>query len=277
MPKVSSRSLELLRRYRPWRTVDEIPLTISAVLFFLFCAFLVSAVNALLDDLNPFAKDPNSRVLAHDPLLILLNALFTKMKLHNKFPDQLVGFVFPIALSRIALGRDQTCLLLRRIAWMMSLAYLIRIPFTLMTMLPNPNPNCVSKPDSNFLLYVIDLVAQRKESCGDVVFSGHTIPFMACSLIWTFNPVPYFTRTANTLCSVILSLFSLFAVLSLIAARYHYTLDCVLSAGTMLILWKLYHFSLSQPPSDHWLYSLVHYIDGDSRFPPKDILPTSDK
>ncbi|KAJ9051082.1 hypothetical protein DSO57_1008047 [Entomophthora muscae] len=270
----SARTLGFLKRYRPWTVAEEIPLTIAAVAFFLFSGFIVSVVNAFLDNANPFAFDPK-RVVSYDPLLNLLHKWFVTLGLHKKLPDQLMPYAFPLSLIRIALGHNHSCLLLRRMTWIMGVGYFIRIPFTLMTMLPNPNPDCIPNPDSNFLLYAWKLTIQSKESCGDVVFSGHTIPFMSTALIWVYNPIPFFSQTANILCATVVSIFSALSVLSLIAARYHYTLDCVLSASTMCILWKLYYFALSQPPN-YWFYSLVQVLDGGSKYTRDSLLPTTE-
>ncbi|KAJ9072373.1 hypothetical protein DSO57_1028232 [Entomophthora muscae] len=180
---LSAKTLAFLKRYRrPWTVAEEMPLTIAAIAFFLFSGFIASVANAFLDFENPFASD-SKRVVSHDPLLNLLHYLFVTLRLPKKLPDQLIPGVFPLVLIRIALGRNHSCLLLRRIAWMMGVGYFIRIPFVLMTMLPNPNPDCIPNPDSNFLLYAWKLFILSKESCGDVVFSGHTIPFMSAALI----------------------------------------------------------------------------------------------
>ncbi|KAJ9076135.1 hypothetical protein DSO57_1029184 [Entomophthora muscae] len=240
----SARTLGFLKRYRPWTVAEEIPLTIAAVAFFLLSGFIVSIVNAFLDHENPFAFD-SKRVVSYDPLLNLLHKWFVTLGLPKKLPDQLMPYAFPLSLIRIALGRKHSCLLLRRITWIMGVGYFIRIPFTLMTMLPNPNPD------------------------------WHTIPFISTALIWVYNPVPFFPQTANILCATVVSIFSALSVLSLIAARYHYTLDCVLSASTMCILWKLYYFALSQPPN-YWFYSLVQVLDGGSKYTRDSLLPTTE-
>ncbi|KAI0244030.1 hypothetical protein L0F63_003325, partial [Massospora cicadina] len=222
-----------MRNYRPWFTTREIPLTLFAVAWFLLCTFLTSLVNVYLDRTNPFlVPPPSQRLRLPDPLLDAIYPEYLRAKLAPDWPDTLVHVAPVIMLLRVVLGGKEACWILRQLGYMVGTGYLIRLFFVSMTILPNSNVNCAFSIGSSLLHDTLQVMLQRKQTCGDVVFSGHTIMFMSASLVWVNNPLEWLEKRKPSV-NLLTLIYSFVGVFSLIASSYHYTIDCVLSVITI--------------------------------------------
>ncbi|KAJ9060755.1 hypothetical protein DSO57_1027474 [Entomophthora muscae] len=235
-------------------------LTVLSIVWLVTSGVLVGMTNAYLDYTSPFVNIPiGQRSRVHDPLLEAMHFLFIKLHLPQKLPDMLVSLAPVIIGVRVVCGGHNKWVLLRRACWMIGAGYLMRVPFTLMTVLPNSNLDCHINPNPNFFLYSLELTLQLKKSCGDVVFSGHTVMFMSACLLWHHNPLKGWARWINS----IVWIYSTAGISPLIAATSHYTIDCVLSMAFMLFVWKLYHFALyndsMRTTNISWI---IHHLDG---------------
>ncbi|KAJ9086951.1 hypothetical protein DSO57_1038202 [Entomophthora muscae] len=78
-------------------------------------------------------------------------------------------------------------------------------------------------PNPNHFYDALLLMAQLRYSCGDVFYSGHTILFMVCCLIW--YDFALFNSRADTLVKATAVLWGLFCHFILITSSYHYTVE----------------------------------------------------
>ncbi|KAJ9055866.1 hypothetical protein DSO57_1038874 [Entomophthora muscae] len=243
---------------------SEIPLTLLAVGWFLSCTFITCLTNAYLDRANPFVALPfDERRRLPDPLVGILHHVYRSLLLPRELPDTLVHIAPMLMLLRVLLAGENAYLILRRLAYLVGVGYLVRAPFVVMTLLPNPLLDCRINPNPSLFLYALEMMAQWKTSCGDVVFSGHTIMFMSASLVWIENPVNWFSEQTKRLVEYSMIIFSALSILSLLGATYHYTLDCTLSILTMLFVWKFYHFVIrTHYFDDTYVGRLILWADG---------------
>lgn len=218
---------------------------------------------AYLDSANPFARMPaEQRRRAHDPLLLVLGELFALHAIPPSLPSLLVCLAPLLILLRAMLARQQGLLLVRRTCWLLGLGFLAQIPFTLMTRLPSPDPDCNASPDPSILVYSLELALGFKHSCGDVVFSSYTVLFVSAALVWILNPC--FGPSLQLGVDLLVSLYALVGVLSQIGSQSHYTLDCVLSAYFTALSWGLYHLALRhRSPGIPGVVWLVRKLDFD--------------
>ncbi|KAJ9080322.1 hypothetical protein DSO57_1026309 [Entomophthora muscae] len=254
----------LIRNYRPWETPRELPRTVLALVWFFLCTFSTSLVNVHLDRTNPFLLPPlGHRLRLPDPLLDTFNPGYLRAQIPPDLPDTLVHIAPAIMLFRVVIGGKQSCWIFRQLGYIVGTAYLIRLIFVSMTILPNSNVNCLFHVGPSLLSDAVLVMLQMKQTCGDVVFSGHTIMFMSASLVWINNPLKNIDPNINRIINFITITFSFTGIISLVASAYHYTLDCVLSILTMSFMWTFYHYLVRQPHLDHTAISrLVNYIDG---------------
>jgi len=257
------RFITLIKSYRPWVSTQELPRTLFAFLWFLLTSVITGATNAYLDRANPFVSSANTqRWRAYDPLLEFLSYYYMEWKLPEDLPDILVKLISTFLFGRMLIAGRQFCLLFRRVAYFTGLGYMIRSIIVSLTMLPNPYLHCVAQEQPNFFQYTLELILQIKASCGDVVFSGHTIIFMTGALVWSFNPHPTLATPIYRTLTVMVVIFSTVGIFSLIASTYHYSLDCLLSVCTMYLIWKVYYVIEPQPVSSSAFARIIHYLDG---------------
>ncbi|KAI0244301.1 hypothetical protein L0F63_005198, partial [Massospora cicadina] len=241
-------------RFRLWRDRKEVFNTLLAIIWFAFCTYVVCLANAYLDRTYPtstnFSRLP-------DPLLEGLAPYYVNSGLAPDLADKLVKMAPLIIFLRPLLMGEHALLILRRQLFVIGTCYLVRTPFVLMTVLPNPLASCRSAPSTNLFYYALLLFAQVRSSCADVLFSGHTIMFAVAALSWSTYPVSLITTWLAWL-------FCSFGILVLIASTYHYTVDCVVGVLVVSLIWKLYHFIVTTHYVDHTLYAkALRYLDAD--------------
>ncbi|KAJ2303691.1 hypothetical protein IWW55_002799 [Coemansia sp. RSA 2706] len=103
------------------------------------------------------------------------------------------------------------------LAW--GLASLIRITTVAITSVPDPRPSCQYVSGNVFTAFTL-------HRCGDAIYSGHTLIFVVCAMVWTsFAPKNVVGRVLTTcawgLCVA--------GSLIVIANRAHYTIDVLLA------------------------------------------------
>lgn len=244
------------KKFRLWRNRKELFNTFLAVLWFVVCTYVVCLANAYLDRTNPSLHSPKNPRLP-DPLLEFLAPYYAKLGLAPDLADKMVRIAPLIIFFRPLLMSEQALLVLRRQLFVIGTSYLIRAPFVLMTVLPNPLTSCKSYPSPNLFYDAFLLFAQLRSSCGDVLFSGHTIMFMVAALSWSTYPLSWITTWLAWT-------FTSFSILVLIASTYHYTVDCVVGVLIVALIWKLYHFIVTTHYVDNTFYSkALRYFDAD--------------
>ncbi|KAJ2612944.1 hypothetical protein H4S08_002479 [Coemansia sp. RSA 1365] len=103
------------------------------------------------------------------------------------------------------------------LAW--GLASLIRITTVAITSVPDPRPSCQYVEGNVFTTFTL-------HRCGDAIYSGHTLIFVVCAMMWTsFAPKNLVGRVMTT-CAWCLCIAGSLIV---IANRAHYTIDVLLA------------------------------------------------
>jgi hypothetical protein len=122
-------------------------------------------------------------------------------------------------------------------------AYLLRAATVVMTVLPFSYVPCeAGKPaDRPLLVDAFYLLLMLRKSCGDVFFSGHTILYTIGFLAMQTYPI-HFILTGLAFVQYIISL------LILIASAYHYSIDVLVSALVVSLLWWSFHVALALEP-----------------------------
>ena len=145
-------------------------------------------------------------------------------------------------------------ILLRRILFISAIAYFGRTLSVPMTLLPNPDTECVPTVGrtTSVLLSIILVPFGATVTCSDVFYSGHTIPITCAILTW----MDYLTlrRHIRFLGITVSSL----ALVGIIVTHFHYTVDVVYAVVVTTVVWKLYHLALTCP-SIFFHYPLVQW------------------
>lgn len=243
------------KEFRLWEDRREPLLTTLAGLWLALCIYVVCLANAYLDRYNPSLYS-FKRTRLPDPLLDFLSPYYLGSGLSPDLADTLAQLGPLIIFLRPLLMREKALLVLRRQLFIIGTCYLIRAPFVLMTVLPNPLTSCKTQITSSLFYDAFLQFAQLRTSCGDVLFSGHTIVFLIAGLSWSTYPLSPITTW-------IAWIFTSLGITVLVASTYHYTVDCVVGVIVVSLVWKLYHFVVTTDYCDGCLSRALRLFDGD--------------
>ncbi|KAF9285759.1 hypothetical protein BGZ68_003585 [Mortierella alpina] len=125
----------------------------------------------------------------------------------------------------------------------------MRITTVAITSYPDPREGCDRSIGEFFTTFNL-------HRCGDCMFSGHTVIFVICALIWTSHGYHRFPRRFRWLaisCLIIVWFLCIGSAIVVIANRAHYTSDVLVAfyvaAGNFYL----------------WTYILDKYIEGKGR------------
>jgi len=115
------------------------------------------------------------------------------------------------------------------------------------TQMNDPNAacrNCGSVcPDSIWLgIKQVILYPYPLGTCGDCMFSGHTVHYLLMALCWQ-------RYSTNTFKKFLIWLVCLYGLFSLVSCRYHYTIDILVAAIFTFSFWGYYHLLIENLPS----------------------------
>ena len=185
-------------------------------------------------------------------------------------PSKSLGFSLPdlcalvsatlIAVNlNIAFPPKFSVILLRRMLCISAFAYLGRAVSVPLTLLPNPDLDCVPKFYHDSVILSTLLVPFGKAiTCTDVFYSGHAIPITCAILLWKDYMCHNFFRPLGLFVSCI-------ALLGLISTHFHYTVDVVYGFCITWIFWRGYHLIL-QCPSLLANASLIRWFEHDPEY-----------
>ncbi|KAI9219841.1 hypothetical protein BC828DRAFT_385096 [Blastocladiella britannica] len=228
--------------------------------YFSACSLVTCAANSLADRWNPNNALPVAdRTVLMDSGMEWLGTLYRDRAAGPPdLSDWFVRLCAVLILLRAALSGRRAATVLRRSCFVGGTLYLLRAPTVLMTVLPNPLVNCTSEPHPNLLYDTVLLFLQRRSSCGDVFFSGHTIVFGTCALLWAhYSPRP-------TVLSMSAVGASIAAIASLVATQYHYSIDVWAAALLLIGVWYGFHWTAEgKVGRNSAMGRLVRWADGD--------------
>ena len=190
------------------------------------------------------------------------------------------------ATAAFVMTQPQRWIIWRRIFLVYGSVVFLRALTLLMTALPDPYALCAAHPRANFTWSgipwssvpgdVVSLLGRSNASaddgdgtgaltCGDSVFSGHTVLFVLCALVWhtyfpglvwsPVNPVKLFVWVLSVVGTQLL-----------IITRMHWTLDIALAYYITITTWNFYHGVCDALALDHYLKPVVH-VDGVLMYP----------
>jgi hypothetical protein len=147
-------------------------------------------------------------------------------------------------------------LMLRRFAFLWTILIIGRCTTLLATSYPDPSRSCRTyKPPDSLLSFVIETVYRPEfVTCGDLMYSGHTVYFTLLGLLWSH----YGTYSFEKLAWIPIGL----SILSLIATRVHYLNDVIIAFYLTILVWYMYHI-LASEPSLRKRYSLIWWLEKD--------------
>ncbi|KAJ1814076.1 hypothetical protein LPJ75_002923 [Coemansia sp. RSA 2598] len=133
-------------------------------------------------------------------------------------------------------------ILIRRIAWMVGLLYFIRsVTLSVTTLPPSINTCEITVPQSMWQVIKAtpDILAGNIGQCTDKIFSGHTSILVISTLFW----LRYATHWGFIVYSVV---HCTLGIISVLLARYHYTVDVVIGFLLTYFIHQMYYIALDQ-------------------------------
>ncbi|CAF3823311.1 unnamed protein product [Rotaria sordida] len=242
-----------------------LPLFFS-IIFFLISLYVNSFVQVLADRNSPYwiptLPDIGHRLLPY----------WTYFSINNYY--LLAAFV--LVLIRYIFQRDIRLIVFRRWIFIQAVMFIMRSISIYVTSLSVPLPGCnttaVGSPpvEAFYIMFFIHA------TCGDVLFSGHTVTLTLCALAWTtyskgeeHYPIrwlwnrfksktqeiipgrsgwlyPQLDSTGDPLSfyltTYLVWIFTIIGYLFIIATRFHYTVDVFLGFLLSHLTWQTYHY-----------------------------------
>jgi hypothetical protein len=149
-------------------------------------------------------------------------------------PNSLIYLLVAATVIRCILSRHGLTII-RRVLFVHAVTMLMRSLTLVATSYPDPSLPCVDYvPPSDVNPFWANTLSQTNLiTCGDLMFSGHTLIYIALALAWQ----KYFYVIEK----VIFWLFTLVAIIMLLVARLHYLNDIIVAMYVMVFVWHIYH------------------------------------
>jgi len=131
--------------------------------------------------------------------------------------------------------------MIRRFAIVHGIACLFRSITLISTTYPDPQPSCAhfDPPDGAMEFWVRTVYYHSVLTCGDLMFSGHTIIYTLTAL----SAQIFMTTVEKTICWILMTL----GCLSLIVVRLHYTTDVFIAIYVTVTVYAAYHLFATSP------------------------------
>ncbi|KAJ2515078.1 hypothetical protein H4217_005399 [Coemansia sp. RSA 1939] len=157
--------------------------------------------------------------------------------------DKLVGasaVVCILGCMAMSRGWRERLMMIRRVGWMLTVLYFFRsLTISVTTMPPSINSCSIVIPKTwwQIIQATPQILAGTVGQCTDKIFSGHTVLFTMSFL---------FLRTYATHWAVVVysSVHATVGILSVLLARYHYTIDVVLAVLMTYFVHRTYYSAL---------------------------------
>lgn len=185
--------------------------------------------------------------------------------------DSILG-VLVFSTTLFALTRRCRWLILRRFSVIYGSLALLRTFTVFSTQLPDSAEKCKTLTPSTTALSALDyylvfekamgmMIPVGSVTCGDMIFSGHSVLMMLCALTWhTYYKVIPGALSINKV-KVVIWILAGAGMLLVILSRMHYTLDVLLAIYLALTVWNAYHRCADDVIVGHRFHS-VWLLDG---------------
>jgi len=216
------------------KLIPELYLLAVSFVFFILAGLLMTTMNALADYRHPGAYQLPDIGFQLIPFL--------------DWPElpNIVMTVMGVSTLIVILIHPKRVTVVRRLLVIYGSLLLLRSITVISTSLPDPSPQCLqlhlkgkyNQKDSFQSLFTglkQTLVPLQSSTCGDLIFSGHTVFMTLCVLIWKkyFEYHPWVW--------IIVLIVALFGIWSIIATRFHYSIDVILAVILTFYIWSRYH------------------------------------
>jgi hypothetical protein len=141
----------------------------------------------------------------------------------------------------------------RRMIFVYSILLLGRSTTLVATNYPDPSPMCKNFiPAEGINAFLVQsFYKENMVTCGDLMYSGHTIYFTLQGLIWSY----YSKYRIESMMWIVI----FFSMMSLVTTHVHYLADVMISFYMSILVWYVYHIIATRPevrkdsPIIYWL------------------------
>jgi hypothetical protein len=234
----------------------DIRLTLAAMVYVVGCLYIAALSNSIADRINPNNLLPlNDRQTLPDPFMSLTRPIYEYLELPVHFSDDILIVCFILMFARGFTMGTRTFTTVRRVLFIVGTLYVLRAMTVVATVLPNPLLECQSTWHPNLFYDALLVFTKKRETCGDVFFSGHTIIFTLTIAIWQTYSRSTLMRVVATICGVV-------GMLSLIMSAYHYTIDVMVGYAVTSWAWTMYHYGATLPTFRRkWWGKILYRLD----------------
>jgi hypothetical protein len=249
----------------------EFRYTLRALGLFACSLFLMCMANSMADRLNLNNTEfrGETRLILPDPIMSVMGGVVSDTGLSTQINDLSLAAVVVSAFLYVSFffSTPSRWIPLRRLFMVWSTMNCLRAICITLTILTNPYLKCTSKPLPNLFADAFALFITRRQSCGDVFFSGHSVSFTLSCLMWlTYRRRDFASRTIRILHRTFTISFISFVVLcllTLIVTRFHYSVDVFMGSLLSIIIWQMTHWSLDiDQLKSNPFGALINMIDG---------------
>ncbi|KDO21551.1 hypothetical protein SPRG_13362 [Saprolegnia parasitica CBS 223.65] len=230
--------------------------------------------------------------LGHDLFKFVMSKIYGQTTYIDWFdlPDEFIAFVGSI-IAVLFVVHPRRLLIIRRFTAIYAWINLLRGFCVAVTSLPDASPQCISQfetakgayksqpifPKAVYRALKVLLRPSHHITCGDMVFSGHTVFLILCAMIVTTYcntdelNTPFTRKHWWTLPLVKYSVWtgSFLGVFAIVGTRLHYTLDVLIAIYVTIQTWHTYHWLaadnrynirlISWLEHDHEVHSIDHH------------------
>ncbi len=152
-------------------------------------------------------------------------------------PEDIILGVLALATLVYFVVVGRFVMVLRRYFTILAFFFWIRGAWIMVTRLPSPNSLCTQLVSTAPYLDAFRVVGFVANTCNDLTVSGHTFNMITFALIWT-------EYTGWFAVHLLFWLAAIAGQLTIIANRFHYTMDVFAANVVGILLWQKYHIVL---------------------------------
>lgn len=206
--------------------------------FFFFFVLYIQGLLIILSDSYYVQGTPPLKDRTHE-LVEPIKWLFS-----IKVANLMIAFLVFALIVRIAIFFPYilSVQLFIRLLILESILYLNRGIFIILTTVPSPYNNCVPgsyKTHWEVIKAIVLGYAGRRDPCTDVIISGHTMSTVMAAIFLIHH-------SRRCILNIFIALYTMIAIVFIVASKYHYTIDAGFGAIFALVLYFMYFTIIDQ-------------------------------
>jgi hypothetical protein len=215
--------------------------TLASFIFLLGSIYIMALIQVWTDEVNP----------GYDKILPDIGFMTLPHLKNEWISDVYIHSLLIIVIIRIIFTKYKE-VAFRRFFWITGLLYLFRSFTISFTILPTPYHGCTLQKHENPLLIALKVISAQHSTCGDVMYSGHTMILTTSALLWQLY------TNDHIIIKILIWLLSFIGMLIIISTHFHYSDDVIIAFLLTLALYIIYHWAL-------WIGE-VHRFGGNTPF-----------